>query len=193
MGITGASGAAYARRLVQCFVAADVHVHLTISALGLRVLSDELDIRHFSVEALLGDASERVTLYPHRDLGARIASGSFLTDGMVVCPCSANTLAAIANGLAGNLVTRAAQVTLKEQRRLVLVPRETPLSPIDLENMLRASRGGAVLCPANPGFYMRPQSVSDLVDFVVGRVLDLFQVPHQLNTRWQPTDAEAAE
>ncbi|MBN1488309.1 MAG: UbiX family flavin prenyltransferase, partial [Phycisphaerae bacterium] len=103
---------------------------------------------------------------------------------MVICPCSSNTLGAIAAGLGDNLITRAAHVTLKERRRLILLHREMPLSEIDLENMLRISRAGGVICPAAPGFYMQPESVDDLVDFVVGRLLDLLHVPHNLNTRW---------
>jgi 4-hydroxy-3-polyprenylbenzoate decarboxylase len=104
---------------------------------------------------------------------------------MIVCPCSSNTLGALASGLASNLLTRAAAVTLKESRRLIVVPREMPLSPIDIRNALRLSEAGAVICPASPGFYLRPQNVTDLVDFVVGRLLDLINVPHTLNTRWQ--------
>jgi 4-hydroxy-3-polyprenylbenzoate decarboxylase len=123
-------------------------------------------------------------MYGYRDVGAVLASGSFLTDGMIICPCSSNTLGAVAAGLGDNLITRAAHVTLKEGRRLVLVPREMPVSAIDLRNMLRLSRAGAIICPASPGFYMNPQSIDDLVDFVAGRVLDLVNIPHNLQTRW---------
>ena len=138
MAITGASGAAYARRLAQILASGDAHLHLVVSPMGARILLDELGVRELSVEALTGDSAASATLYPHRDVGARIASGSFLTDGMVICPCSTRTLAAIANGLGDNLITRAAMVTLKEDRRLVLVPRETPISARSrLENMLR--------------------------------------------------------
>ena len=161
-------------------------VHLVVSAPARRVLADELGLRTFSLEALLGHAPPNVTLHNPNDIGAAIASGSYLTAGMVICPCSAHSLAAIASGLGDNLITRAAMVTLKECRRLVLVPRETPLSPIELENMLRLSRAGAVICPACPGFYMKPTSVEDLVDFVVGRVLDLLGIPHTLGRRWNP-------
>jgi 4-hydroxy-3-polyprenylbenzoate decarboxylase len=189
MGITGASGAPYARRLAQCLVGHDLHLHLIVSAPGRAVLSDELELERFSAGALLGFPAENLTLYSPNDIGARIASGSFLTHGMVICPCSAHTLAAVANGLGDNLITRAAMVTLKESRRLVLVPRETPLSGIEIENMLRLSRAGVILCPACPGFYMKPRSVDDLVDFVVGRVLDLLELPHDLNTRWDPRRA----
>ena len=184
VGVTGASGAVYARRLLDCLDAAEVDVHLTVSPNGRRLLSDELSIKEVSLEALLGRSSARITRYRHRDLGARIASGSFQTDGMVVCPCSSHSLAGIAAGLGDSLVFRAAAVTLKEVRRLVIVPREMPMSRTDLRNALRLSEAGAIICPASPGFYMLPQTVDDLVDFVVGKLLDLFSVPHSLNTRW---------
>jgi len=186
MGVTGASGAAYARRLARCLVEQDLHLHLVISPPARRVLADELGLGKFSLEALLGRPVRNVTLHRYRDVGASIASGSFLTAGMIVCPCSSHSLAAIANGLSDNLITRAALVTLKEARRLVLVPREMPLSQIDIENMLRLSRAGAIICPACPGFYTRPRCIDDLVDFVVARVLDLFGLPHELSARWNP-------
>jgi 4-hydroxy-3-polyprenylbenzoate decarboxylase len=187
MAVTGASGAVYATRLLELLLTADVQVHLVISPLGRRLLADELDITDASPEALAPDApGGLLTIEPYKDVGARIASGSFRTDGMVVCPCSSNTMAAIAAGLGGNLITRAAQVTLKEHRRLVLVPRETPLSPIEVENMATLSRAGVILCPAAPGFYLRPTTVSELVDFVVARALDLLGVEHNLNVRYEP-------
>ncbi|TWT43644.1 putative aromatic acid decarboxylase [Phycisphaerae bacterium RAS1] len=186
LAITGASGAPYARRLAQCLAAADVHVHLVISPYGRQLLADELGIHRLTSESLLGRAAENVTLYNHRDQAARIASGSFLTHGMVICPCSSNTLAAVASGLADNLVTRAAMVTLKEHRRLILVPRESPLGQIEIRNMLRVSEAGGIICPASPGFYMRPTSINDLLDFMAGRVMDLLGIPHALNTRWDP-------
>ena len=123
-------------------------------------------------------------MYTYRDVGARIASGSFLTDGMVVCPCSSNSLGAIASGIGDNLIARAAAVTLKESRRLIIVPREMPVSQIEIANMLRLSQAGAIICPASPGYYLLPKSVDDLIDFVVGKLLDLLDIPHQLNTRW---------
>jgi 4-hydroxy-3-polyprenylbenzoate decarboxylase len=186
MGITGASGLVYARRLAQCLVGSDVYLHMCVSPAAQRVARDELGVRALTVESLIGADAANAAMYGHRDIGARIASGSFRTDGMVICPCSSHTLAAVAGGLGDNLVTRAAMVTLKESRKLVLVPREMPLSAIELENMLRLSRAGVVICQACPGFYMHPQTVDDLVDFVVGRVLDLLDVAHDLNTRWDP-------
>lgn len=189
MAITGASGALYAQRLAQCVVESGAHLHLVISPLGRRLLFDELGIRRVTIESLLGRPAANATLYSYQDVGARIASGSFLTDGMVICPCSSNTLGAVAAGTGGSLITRAASVTLKEARRLIIVHREMPCSPIELENMLRLSRAGAIICPANPGFYLLPQTVGDLVDFVVGKVLDLLSIPHGLHTRWSPSAA----
>src|SRR5438034_1185615 len=138
--ITGASGGPYAVRLLDCLEAAGVHVHLVASPMGRQLLLDECGIDKLDAPALIGRGSEHVTIYNHRDVGSRLASGSFLTDGMVICPCSSNTLGAIASGLGQNLITRAAQVTLKEARRLVIVHREMPLSAIDLESMARLSR-----------------------------------------------------
>ncbi len=191
MAITGASGAIYARRLAQCILQCDVHLHLIASHYGLRLLSEELGLRQLTPETLIGGPAPNVTMYRYRDVGARLASGSFRADGMIVCPCSSNTLAAIAAGLADNLITRAALVTLKEARRLVLVTRETPLGQIELANMLRVSQAGGIICPAAPGFYLQPKTIDDLVDFVVGRVLDLLDLPHELNVRWNP-DHDAA-
>ncbi len=187
LAITGASGAAYARRLAQCILDSGAHLHLVASPHGRRVLAEELGLRKLTPAGLTGYRAPAATLYAHRDLGAKIASGSFPTDGMVICPCSSNTLAAVAAGTAGNLVTRAALVTLKEARRLVLVPRETPLSQIEIANMLRISRAGGIICPASPGFYLLPQTIDDLVDFVVGRILDLLGMPHALKIRWEPS------
>lgn len=184
VGITGASGAAYGRRLVQCLANADVQVHLVVSPYGLRVVHEELDLDARDVPALLGYDSDRIRVHSHRELGAPIASGSFLTHGMVICPCSSNTLAAVAGGIADNLITRAAAVTLKEARRLIVVPREMPLSQIEIGNMMQISQAGGIICPASPGFYLRPQHVEELVDFVVGRVLDLLGIDHDLRTRW---------
>jgi 4-hydroxy-3-polyprenylbenzoate decarboxylase len=184
MGVTGASGVCYSRRLAQCLVEQDLHLHLVVSPAARRVMTDELGMRESSLEALLGRPCANATLHRHDDIGASIASGSFLTSGMVICPCSGHSLAAIANGLGDNLITRAAMVTLKEARRLVLVPRETPLSQIEIENMLALSRAGAIICPASPGFYGKPKSIDELIDFVVGRVLDLFGLAHTLTTRW---------
>ena len=184
VGVTGASGAIYARRFIECLCDAGATVHLIVTPNGKRLLSDELGLAEVSVRTMLGRDCDRVIIHPYRDVGSVIGSGSFRTDGMIVCPCSGNTLAAIAAGLGGNLLDRAAAVTLKESRRLILVPREMPLSRIELQNALRLSEAGAIICPASPGFYMLPTTIEDLVDFVVGKLLDLVDVAHQLNTRW---------
>jgi len=183
-GISGASGAPYARRLIQLLAAAEVEVHLVVSPLGQRLLHDELGMEGINLDALAGRDDHRITLHNYRDVGAAIASGSFRHEGMVICPCSSNTLAAVANGMQQNLLHRAAHVALKERRRLVLLHREMPLSAIDIRNMQRATEAGAIICPASPGFYLLPESIDDLVDFVVGRLLDLLEVPHDLNIRW---------
>lgn len=185
VAVTGASGGPYALRLLDCLDAAGMEVHLIVSPHGRRLLADECDVRSIDALHLIGRSSPRVRIYPFGDVGALPASGSFQTDGMVICPCSSNTLGAVAAGLGDNLVNRAAQVTLKEGRRLVILHREMPISGIDLENMLRLQRAGAIICPASPGFYLRPRGVADLVDFVVGRLLDLLNVPYELDVRWQ--------
>lgn len=189
MAVTGASGGPYALRLLDCLEAAGRRVHLIVSPLGRRLLAEECGITRLDPESLIGRASKQLQLYNCQDVGCALASGSYLTGGMVICPCTSNTLGALAAGLGDNLITRAAHVTLKESRRLVLVHREMPLGAIDLENMLRLQRAGAVICPAAPGFYMQPQSVGDLVDFVVGKVLDLLGVEHSLKIRWAERQA----
>lgn len=185
--ITGASGAPYAIRLLEQLIAAERPVELVISSHGLRLLETESDVE--SANALrqrVGAAGwdRYVTVFDDADRGAAPASGSALNAGMVICPCSMGTLSAIATGASRSLVERAADVALKERRTLVLVPRESPLSAIHLQNMLRVTRAGAVVLPAAPGFYHRPQSIDDLVDFVVARVLDHLGVVHSLSPRW---------
>ncbi len=192
VGVTGASGAQYARRLIECLCDAKVDVHLVVSPNGKRLIHDELRITEVSATALLGRPCERLTIHPYRDVGAELASGGFLTDGMIVCPCSSNTLGAMAAGLSENLLHRAAAVTLKEARRLIVVPREMPISRIDLLNALQLSKAGAIICPASPGFYMMPTTIDDLIDFVVGKLLDLMSVPHRLNTRWMNSECRVA-
>ncbi|HUB26643.1 MAG TPA: UbiX family flavin prenyltransferase [Tepidisphaeraceae bacterium] len=184
--ITGASGALYAQRFIQGLVAADVNVHLVVSPLGRRLLHDELGMETIDLPALAGTESHSITLYNHKDVGAKIASGSFLHHGMVIVPCSSKTLAEVACGLGENLIARAAHVTLKERRRLILAHREMPLSPIDVNNYKTLSDAGAILAPANPGWYLNPTSVGDLADFVAGKLLDLIGVTHSLETRWNP-------
>lgn len=186
LAVTGASGAVYARRLAQTLLRSDCRVHAIVSDHGADMLRLELGVEALTPEALLGAPDDRLRFHPFADVADALASGSEPTDGMAVCPCSSNTLAAIAAGLAGNLITRAAHVHLKQRRRLVLVPREMPVSAIELENQARLARAGAVLAPACPGFYLHPETLDDLVDFVVARVADCLRVPHDLPVRYRP-------
>lgn len=185
VGVTGASGAPYARRLIQCLVDADTDVHLIVSRWGKRLFLDELGISRIDAESLTGCQTDRLIVHAFDNVGDELASGSYLTDGMIICPCSSHTLGELASGMGDSLLARAAAVTIKEARRLIIVPREMPASQIDLRNMLTLSEAGVIICPANPGFYMVPKTVDDLVDFVVGKILDLAGVPHRLNTRWK--------
>ncbi len=198
VGISGASGAIYAQRLIQQLIAANIETHLVVSPLGQRLLHDELGMEGVDLPELAGltskaDLPEHLILHNYRDVGATIASGSFQHDGMIVVPCSSNTLSCVANGSAQNLLHRAAHVTLKERRRLVLVHREMPLSLIDIKNMQAVTEAGGIIAPACPGFYMLPQTVEALVDFVVGRCLDLLDVKHDLDVRWAQKKLTVAE
>jgi len=185
VGITGASGAVYARRVIELLTEQEVEVHLAVSALGRRLLHDELGMEGVDADSVSGGRGSHVVLYREKDVGAAIASGSFVHDGMIIVPCSSNTLGAIAAGITLNLVHRAAAVCLKERRRLILCHREMPLSPIDVENISRLTQAGAIIAPLCPGFYLLPKTVDDLVDFVAGRLVDLLGVRHDLNVRWQ--------
>jgi 4-hydroxy-3-polyprenylbenzoate decarboxylase len=188
MAITGASGAVYAVRLLEVLVEAGREVHLMVSPSGAAVVKQELDrtvdMEQFDARSLSPSLTGRIRYHHYQDFLAAPASGSFLTGGMVVCPCSGSTLSGIAHGASNNLIQRAADVHLKERRKLILVPRETPLSIIYLDNMRRAAEAGAVILPAMPGWYHGVQSVQDLVDFVVARILDQLGVPHTLMRRW---------
>jgi 4-hydroxy-3-polyprenylbenzoate decarboxylase len=184
--ISGASGALYAQRFIHGLVAAGVNVHLVVSPWGKRLLRDELGMETLDVDSLAGTKPHTVTLYNYNDVGSKLASGSFLHDGMVIVPCSSNTLAEVAHGIGDNLIARAAAVTLKERRKLILVHREMPLSPIDVNNYKTLSDAGVILCPANPGYYLNPTTVGEVVDFVAGKLLDLVGVPHTMSTRWDP-------
>lgn len=195
---SGASGIGYGLRLIEVLLAAGVQVELVYSAVTQVVARQELDLALPSAPdaaaAMLRErfaAGEALQVYGREAWFAPIASGSNAADAMVVCPCSMGTLASIAQGLAKNLIDRAADVMLKERRPLVLVPRETPLSAIHLENMLRLARAGACVLPANPGFYHRPQRVEDLIDFVVMRVCDQIGVATDLLPRWgEPAEGD---
>ncbi|MCI0334902.1 MAG: UbiX family flavin prenyltransferase [Planctomycetes bacterium] len=191
VGVTGASGAIYAVRLLETLCAAGRDVHLSISPSGRDVLRHELkldvDLNNFDTSRLrLSGESTDTTLhyYHHQDFMAPMASGSFLTAGMVICPCSGSTLSSVATGAASNLIQRAAEVQLKERRKLILVPRETPLSLAHIDNMRRVTEAGAVVLPASPGFYHDARSIDDLVDFVVARICDQLGVEHALTKRW---------
>lgn len=184
--ITGASGALYAQRFIQGLVAAGAEVHLVISPLGRRLLHDELGMEKPDLDRLAGTSEHRMVLYNYNDVGARIASGSFLHDGMVIVPCSSNTLCEVAHGLGDNLICRAAAVALKERRRLILAHREMPLSPMDVTAYKILTDAGAIVSPCNPGFYLNPTTVAEVVDFVAGKLLDLVGVVHRFDTRWDP-------
>ena len=179
VGITGASGSVYALRLIEVLQEAGHEIHAVVTDSGWRVLAYECGVEPAELE-------ERVdVLYDVGDIGAAIASGSFLMDAMIVVPCSMKTVGCLANGIADNLLTRAADVTLKEGRPLVLVPRETPMHAIHLENLLKLAHLGARILPACPGFYHRPQTMEELIDMFVGKICDSLKVEHSLFPRWQ--------
>lgn len=190
LAITGASGAPYGVRLLEALNAGGVPVRLIVSETGWRLLKEESGISGEAELRLRTGNWSRVSLYDDSDRGATPASGSAPSRGMVICPCSMGTLASIAQGTTRSLIERAADVALKERRPLILVPRETPYSVIHLENMLRLTRAGAIVLPASPGFYHRPSTIDDLVDFVVARVLDHLGVDHALGPRWNSGELE---
>jgi 4-hydroxy-3-polyprenylbenzoate decarboxylase len=201
LAFTGASGAPYGVRLLEVLLRAGRTVHLVLSPAATEVIAQELDrsvrLDAFNPADLLGELAAdlplgRLHYHQFMDFRAGIASGSFLTAGMVVCPCSMGTAAAIAHGLSQNLIHRSADVHLKERRRLVLVPRETPLGLVQLRNLTTCAEAGATILPAMPAFYTRPQSLQDAIDFVVGRVCDQLHVEHRLSHRWgdDPTPAD---
>jgi len=179
VAITGASGVVYGKRLLKVLREKNVETHLIISKAAEKVIEHELEMTRNDMEKLANHA------YDVDDLSAPVVSGSFKTDGMIIIPCSMKTLAGIAHGYSDNLVLRAADVTLKEKRRLILVPRETPLNAIHLRNMLGLAEQGVVIVPAMPAYYHKPRDVDDLVDFVVGKVLDLLGIEHTLYKRWR--------
>ncbi len=199
LGMTGASGADYGLRLLHCLLKADLPVQLLLSKAAQIVIAMETDLRlpgrPRDIQQVLtehyGCASGQLRVYGQDEWTAPPASGSALAQAMVICPCTTGALAAIANGNSDNLLERAADVTLKEGRKLILAVRETPLSVIHLENMLRLARAGATILPTNPGFYYRPTAVAELVDFIVARILDQLGIPHALLPRWgEQPDAE---
>ncbi len=192
LALSGASGMAYGLRLLECLIQAELQVYLLVSQAAHIVAKQELGVtlpaRASDLEKQLSSGMNardgQLRVFGREDWNAPVASGSNPADAMVVCPCSMGTLAAIAHGLSDNLIERAADVMLKENRKLILVPRETPFSTLHLENMLTLSRMNAVILPANPGFYHRPQSIEGVVDFIVARILDQLDIGHTLMARW---------
>ena len=192
IAVTGASGAVYATRTVAALLERGVHVELIVSDYGRRLLRDELG-EQASIDRLMpfltdkygaGVGAGTVTIHSNRDLGATIASGSHGCSGMAIVPCSMKTLAAIAHGLSRNLIERAADVMLKEQRRLVIVPRETPMSLPQLKNMVLCAEAGAMILPAMPAFYQQPKTLDDLADFMAGKILSALGFEHELYPAW---------
>lgn len=187
VAITGASGAVYGVRLLQCLRGiAGVQTHLTVSSAGLLTLRHEMQLEAAQLAALAD------VVYPSQDVGAAIASGSFRSDGMVIAPCSMRTLGAVAHGLSDNLVTRAADVMLKERRRLVLMVRETPLNLAHLRNMTAVTEMGGIIFPPLPSFYQLPTSIDDMVNHTTARVLDLLDLPQADAQRWRGLPASLA-
>jgi 4-hydroxy-3-polyprenylbenzoate decarboxylase len=185
LAITGASGAPYAVRLLEVLARARQPVWLLVSSHGTRLLREECGIEDIeALRAATGGDWASVTHFPDADRGAKPASGSQRTAGMVICPCSMGTLAAVAHGTSRSLIERAADVTLKEGRKLIVVPRETPLSLVHLRNLVLCAEAGVTVLPAAPGFYHRPTKVGELVDFIVQRVLDQLGVPVEIGERW---------
>lgn len=179
IGITGCSGVTYGLKLIKACKDLDMETDLILSPTAEKIIEMETDE---NLEELRDSATRS---YNYDEMGAEIASGSVQTDGMAIIPCSMKTLGSIANGISDNLITRAADVTLKEERKLVLVPRETPLNQINLKNMVKLSEAGGTILPAAPGFYHSPESVEDLVNFIVGKVLDQFEIEHGLYQSWE--------
>ena len=191
LGVTGASGAIYSRRLLHVLLSANCNVHLSISPSGKAVFEQELgesiDLDNFSAEQFIGTATAlpgRLTYHHYKNLMAPIASGSFLTSAMVICPCSGSTLSAVTHAMGDNLIHRAAEVHLKERRKLVVVPRESPLSLPQLRNMQAIHEAGAIVLPASPGFYHNAKTIDDLVNFVVARICDQLNIANELVCRW---------
>lgn len=187
VGISGGSGVVYGVRLLQALKEMKYETHLIMSAAAKETIILETNYKVADVESLA------TVSYRIRDIAAAPASGSFLTRGMVIVPCSMKTLAGVATGYSENLMLRAAEVTLKERRTLVLVPRETPMNTIHIENMLRAARAGAVILPAMPAFYTKPETIEDLVDQTVGKILDVLQIDHHLYRRWEGASSRPAK
>ncbi len=186
LALSGASGAIYGHHLLKALIQAKVETHLVATNTAIEILAAEIGINDLTAQSLLGHPCDSLYFHDNHNLHNTLASGSFPIDAMVICPCSSHTIASIAAGLADTLLLRAAYVTLKQRRPLILVHRETPLTEIDLENMLKITRAGGIICPASPAFYMKPQSIDDLANSMTGRILDLLNIPHKLPIRWSP-------
>ena len=186
LAISGASGAIYGQRLLDLLDMAGCQVHIIVTPFGRQILASEQGVVELTAQTLIGRTGDNLIFHEHDDMFSPLASGSFPVDAMVVCPCSSHSLSSIATGLADTLLLRSAYVSLKQQRPLILVHRETPLTAIDLENMLKITRAGGIICPASPAFYNEPETINNLVDTVVGRVLDLLGIDHDLPIRWSP-------
>lgn len=184
VGITGASGSIYAIRLLEELLKRGNEIHLVCSKNGDKVLEYETGYNLITLKEKFNEFDGNITIHDNENLFAPIASGSFKTEGMIILPCSMATLGEIALGVSKNLLGRAADVCIKEKRKLIVVPRETPLSTIHLRNMLSLSELGTTILPAMPGFYQRPQSMEELIDFVVGKILDVLNIDNKLFTKW---------
>lgn len=188
IGITGASGVVYAQRLLQVLCRKEYNIHLSISDAAFLVIKHELGIdlnrSQLNFGELLGYTTDNIIYYNNSDIGATIASSRYPIKAMVIVPCSMNTLCSVAHGISGNLIQRAASITIKEGRKLVVVPRETPLSPIHLDAMQKLSSAGTCILPAMPGFYNNPKTIADQVDFIVAKILDVLCIKHSLVPDW---------
>ena len=189
VAITGASGVVYAQKLLQILNQKEINIHLIISEPAIDVVYHELGIKldknNIDVDKLLCAKPYNVSVYQPCDVNVPIISGGFKTMGMVIVPCSMNSLCSIANGIASNIIYRAASVTLKEGRKLILVPRETPVTQIHLENMLKLANAQACILPAMPGFYHNPKTIGDQIDFIVAKILDYLSIEHEINIRYE--------
>lgn len=188
VAITGASGVIYAQKLLQMLNSCDINVHLIMSDAAIVVIEHELGIKlndkDLDIAPFLECKADNITTYRNNNQNSPVISGGFKSRGMIIVPCSMNTLCSIGNGLASNIICRTASVILKERRELVMVPRETPLTSIHLENMLKLSNAGACILPAMPGFYHNPKTIDDQINFIVAKILDYFQIEHSINIRY---------
>jgi flavin prenyltransferase len=184
VGITGASGSIYGIRLIEELLKSKIEVHLIITKTGEQVLKYETSYDVLNLKKHLKSFGETLVIDDIDDLFACVASGSFKADAMVILPCSMSTLAEMSSGITKNLLTRASDVCLKERRKLIIVPRETPLNNIHIKNMLTLSEAGAIILPASPGFYHKPVSIDDMVNFIIGKVFDLLEIENKLFTKW---------